>query len=217
MSRSAWPTHLIRTLLTPGLALLVSCLLLAATKTPDAAAQEPPAAPEAVTAAETTDAELAKRYEEFGKRLSGSTMHGFFSVDDGGADLTEDRYEIKSVTKLPNGELWLFNVRIRYGDHDVTAPLPLTVSWAGKTPVIVVDRLTIPGMGTFDARVVIADQRYAGTWQHGEAGGHLFGKIVPAGEAVDEPAADTQPAADEPPSAAPPDETTDSNDESNEG
>jgi hypothetical protein len=99
------------------------------------------------------------------------------------------------VTKLPTGDLWLFKVRIRYGDHDVTVPLPLTVNWAGKTPVIVVDQLTIPALGTFDARVVIAGARYAGTWQHGEVGGHLFGKIEPAGESADK---------DEPPPAEPP-------------
>jgi hypothetical protein len=32
-------------------------------------------------------------------------------------------------------------------------------------------------LGTFDARVVIHDQKYAGTWKHGEVGGHLFGTI----------------------------------------
>ena len=30
----------------------------------------------------------------------------------------------------------------------------------------------------FARRVVIADGKYAGTWQHGKVGGHLFGKIV---------------------------------------
>ena len=124
--------------------------------------------------------EMAKRLTEFGQQLSGSTWQGHFTVDGQAGDMKEERYEIQSVSKLPGGDTWLFKVRIRYGDHDVNVPLPLTVSWAGKTPVIVVDRLTIPGLGTFDARVVIADQRYAGTWQHGDVGGHLFGKIVPA-------------------------------------
>jgi hypothetical protein len=153
----------------------------------NAAAQNPPATPQAAPAADEPDAETAKKYEEFSKQLTGSTMHGFFSTDGKGSDLKEDRYDLKSVTKLPTGDLWMFNVRIRYGDHDVPVPLPLTVSWAGKTPVIVVDQLTIPGLGTFDARVVIADGRYAGTWQHGDVGGHLFGKIVPAGAAAEQP------------------------------
>jgi hypothetical protein len=34
--------------------------------------------------------------------------------------------------------------------------------------------------------------RYAGTWQHGEKGGHLFGKIVPLDE--DTRSAETPPA-----------------------
>jgi hypothetical protein len=39
------------------------------------------------------------------------------------------------------------------------------------------DNMTIPGLGTFSARVVLHQDKYAGTWQHDEAGGHLFGKI----------------------------------------
>ena len=37
--------------------------------------------------------------------------------------------------------------------------------------------LAIPNLGTFTARVVIYDGRYAGTWQHGKVGGNLFGRI----------------------------------------
>jgi hypothetical protein len=131
--------------------------------------------------------ETANLHAEFARLLTGCTMEGHFSIDGKAAGLSEERYEIESATKLPAGDLWLFKVRIRYGDHDVNVPLPLTVSWAGKTPVIVVDRLTIPGLGTFDARVVIADRRYAGTWQHGDVGGHLFGKVVPAAAKEDAP------------------------------
>ncbi len=125
----------------------------------------------------TADA-LTEMFAAFSKQLSGSTLQGHFTVDGQTDRLKEERYEIQSVSKLPAGDMWLFKVRIRYGDHDVNVPLPLTVNWAGSTPVIVVDRVTIPGLGTFDARVVIAGQRYAGTWQHGDVGGHLFGKIV---------------------------------------
>ena len=35
----------------------------------------------------------------------------------------------------------------------------------------------IPGLGTFSSRVVIYEGRYAGTWQHGDVGGHLFGVL----------------------------------------
>ena len=68
--------------------------------------------------------------------------------------------------------------------------------------MITVDKLTIPGMGTFDARVVIRGGKYAGTWMHDDVGGHLFGTISrieeadkadeekPAGEDADKAAKD---------------------------
>jgi hypothetical protein len=66
---------------------------------------------------------------------------------------------------------------VKYGDKDVTVPIPLEIKWAGDTPVITLTDLAIPGLGTFTARVLIYDDRYAGTWQHGKVGGSLFGKI----------------------------------------
>ncbi len=125
------------------------------------------------------ETETQARFARFAQQLSGAVMEGNFTVDGQRGDLKQERYELESVTKMPLGDLWLFKTRIRYGDHDVTVPLPINVAWAGETPMIVVDQLTVPGLGTFDARVVIAGERYAGTWQHGEVGGHLFGKIVP--------------------------------------
>jgi hypothetical protein len=44
------------------------------------------------------------------------------------------------------------------------------------------DNLTLPGLGTFSARVVLHDDKYAGTWQHDKVGGHLFGTISRAKE-----------------------------------
>ena len=37
--------------------------------------------------------------------------------------------------------------------------------------------LAIPGFGTFTSRVLIYRGQYAGTWDGGDHGGHLFGKI----------------------------------------
>lgn len=118
------------------------------------------------------------RYEKFQNMLSGVKLVGHFTIAGQDVkDLKEESYEIRSVTKLPTGDLWLFQARIRYGDRDMTLPLPLEVKWAGDTPIITLDDVTIPGLGTFGARVVIHDQKYAGTWRHGDVGGHLFGKI----------------------------------------
>jgi hypothetical protein len=88
-----------------------------------------------------------------------------------------EEYTITSAMKLPDGDLWLLKARIKYGDKDVTVPIPLEIKWAGDTPVITLTNLGIPGLGTFTSRVVIYDNRYAGTWQHGNVGGNLFGRL----------------------------------------
>jgi hypothetical protein len=88
-----------------------------------------------------------------------------------------EEYAVTSAMKLPDGDLWLLKARIKYGDKDFTAPIPLEIKWAGDTPVITLTNLAIPGLGTFTSRVVIYDNRYAGTWQHGNVGGNLFGRI----------------------------------------
>ena len=137
---------------------------------------EQDAKPTGATPASSEDAQQLQ-YDALTEKLSGSIWKGQFSIDGNGGDLREERYEVTSVTKLPTGDMWLFKARIKYGDHDVTVPLPLKVAWAGKTPMIVVDQLTVPGLGTFDAHVLISGNRYAGTWQHGDVGGHLFGTI----------------------------------------
>jgi hypothetical protein len=49
--------------------------------------------------------------------------------------------------------------------------------WAGDTPIIEMTDVTIPRLGTFSARVFFYGDRYAGTWQHGQYGGHMFGRI----------------------------------------
>lgn len=92
-------------------------------------------------------------------------------------DPKPEEYTITSAMKLPDGDLWLLKARIKYGDKDMTVPIPLEIKWAGDTPMITLTNLAIPGLGTFTSRVVIYDNRYAGTWQHGAVGGNLFGRI----------------------------------------
>ena len=60
----------------------------------------------------------------------------------------------------------------------VTVPVPVEVKWAGSTPVITVDKVAVPGVGTYSARVVIHDNHYAATWDGGDHGGYMWGKIV---------------------------------------
>src|SRR4051812_31163747 len=58
----------------------------------------------------------------------------------------EDKYTIVGVSKL-KGDSWLIRARIQYGKVDVVAPIPIQVKWAGDTPVIIVDKMTMPGGG----------------------------------------------------------------------
>jgi hypothetical protein len=120
-----------------------------------------------------------ERNAKLAKYLTQTRWTGKFTMtgrEDG--PLVEENYEIIEATKADEGDFWNLVARIKYGDKDVTLPLPsFEIKWAGETPVITVDKMTIPGMGTFDARVLIRKGQYAGTWSHGAVGGHMFGKI----------------------------------------
>jgi len=52
------------------------------------------------------------------------------------------------------------------------------VKWAGDTPVIVLDKVGIPGAASYSARVLIYEKTYAGTWSGGDHGGLLNGVIT---------------------------------------
>jgi hypothetical protein len=141
-------------------------------------AEKPAATTEELHLTEPT----AEQVADLEKLMNRATMVGHFTVtgeDAGGGKLTEERYELGEVKRLESGD-WLIQSRIRYGDHDVTIPLTLPIRWAGDTPVICVDDMLIPGLGTFTARVMIYRGHYAGFWTGVDHGGHLFGVIEPA-------------------------------------
>lgn len=132
-----------------------------------------------VSAAEPakSDPDQKALFDKFSETLTGAALVGKFTVVGRDMPPKEERYEIRSVYKLDEGDLWLFNARVKYGDHDTVIPMPLEVKWAGKTPVITLEDVALPGLGTFSAHVVIDGDKYAGTWTHGEVSGHLFGRI----------------------------------------
>jgi hypothetical protein len=118
---------------------------------------------------------------KFQEEMSGAVLVGHFTTvgAEPAGKLNEERYAIRKVSKIADKQnTWRFFVRIQYDDLDVTLPLDLEVFWAADTPVITLTNFTIPALGTFSARVLVHGQRYAGTWQHGEKGGHLFGRVV---------------------------------------
>lgn len=134
-------------------------------------------------AAEPADAP-AQREAALAKMLAGATLEGSFTVSGReGGKLTSDKYTLGEVKKL-DGNNWLFPTRIQYEDKDFTLPLTLPIEWAGDTPVVVVDNVGMPGLGTFSARVLFFNDHYAGYWQHGEVGGTLFGRVHRADKPV---------------------------------
>lgn len=115
--------------------------------------------------------------QAFATKLTGATLVGAFSLDgkDAGAN-KPDRYKIVSAKKI-NGDDWVITSKMKVGENELDIPVPIKVYWAEDTPVMSLTDLTIPGMGTFTARVMFYGNRYAGTWQHGEAGGHMWGTV----------------------------------------
>ena len=119
-------------------------------------------------------AENEKRFEEM---MTGVTLVGHSTRANKEGVGGEERYGIDKVSKLA-GDTWLLHARIKYGSHDLAVPIPVTIKWAGDTPVITLTDLTIPGLGTYTARVLLYRGQYAGTWSAKDHGGELFGKIV---------------------------------------
>ena len=122
-------------------------------------------------------AELSKRDAALERLLTGTVFKGVFTIDGRAGQPAEEEYTISKVKKVGEGDLWMFTARIKYGNKDVTLPVPVPIKWAGNTPVIEMDNLKIPLLGTFSAHIVIDDGKYAGTWKHGKVGGHMYGTI----------------------------------------
>ena len=120
-----------------------------------------------------TAAENEKKFQEM---MSGATLVGGSTSDRKEGLSGPERYVIEKVSKL-HGDTWLIQARLRFGSHDLSAPVPVTIEWAGDTPVIMLTDLKIPGLGSYTARVLFYRDRYAGTWSGSDHGGTLFGKI----------------------------------------
>jgi hypothetical protein len=142
----------------------------------DVVAADPPAAKNADPAKTAPTRE--ELYKRFSAQMSGVKLVGRFTVlGKENEKLAAEEYRILSVVKMDDGDYWLLTARIKYGKNDVTVPMPLQIKWAGETPVITLDKVTIPGLGTFSSRVLFHENMYAGTWMHDKVGGHLFGTV----------------------------------------
>lgn len=120
--------------------------------------------------------------QQFADKLSGAVLEGSFTADDApaGEAPKPDRYQLGSVKKGKNG---YFLIEANIGESDTPFRMPVLVKWAGDTPVITLTNVLIPGAGTFTARVLFYEDRYAGTWQGGDHGGTMFGRILTGEEA----------------------------------
>ncbi|QDV69886.1 hypothetical protein Poly24_36040 [Rosistilla carotiformis] len=149
--------------------------------------------------AQEVASEISERDQKLAAYLSGSKFIGQFTVI-GKADdkMPKEEYTLKTVEKIPGGDLFMITARIKYGDKDVEVPLPIPIVWAGETPMISLDDFTIPGMGTFSAKIVINKGRYAGTWSHDQHGGHMFGVIEKSEASENEASPKTTPDATPP-------------------
>ena len=118
-----------------------------------------------------------ERNRAFTESMSGVVLVGYSTRLNREGLSGEERYYIDSVTHVA-GDTWMFKTRMKRNGRELPFPIPLTVKWAGDTPVITLTDLTIPGLGTYTSRVVLYRDQYAGMWSGKNAGGQLFGKIV---------------------------------------
>ena len=123
-----------------------------------------------------TPADQAERNRKFTEDMRGVTLMGQSTRTNREGVFGPEHYRIDSVTHV-SGDAWLFRTRLEHSGGEVPVPIPLKVQWAGDTPVITLTDLSIPGIGTYTARVVLYRGQYAGTWSGEKGGGQLFGRI----------------------------------------
>lgn len=156
---------------------LPACLAVLALTALDHSRQAAAQEPKTETKPALSQEQLEQKFRD---TLHQSTFSGRWSVIQDGklGPALEDKYTINGVSKI-GGDVWLVHARIQYGKIDTAVPIPVQVKWAGDTPVISITDLSIPGVGTYTARVVVHGNLYAGTWSGGSHGGVMSGMIAP--------------------------------------
>jgi hypothetical protein len=122
-------------------------------------------------------ASLPEAERQFAERMRNVSLVGSFTIA-GREDRTPrpDRYDIASVEKV-GADLWRFNARMDCCGVNGEMPIVVPMRWIGDTPVIMMTDTSLPGLGTFTVRLFFYGDRYAGTWQHGDVGGLMTGRI----------------------------------------
>ena len=170
---------------------LFALAAVAAVAVPSVAADVPPAAAAAPPAKDQAK-DQGTLEKEFADLLTGATLAGSFTAGAKGGQPREDRYTILKAVK-GKGEDWVITAKIEYKGIGLPIDLTVPVKWAGDTPVISVTDYKIPGFGTFTARVMFYAGQYAGTWDAGDHGGLMWGRVEKAGKADKRDAPATRP------------------------
>lgn len=124
-------------------------------------------------------ADQEEREEAFAELLTNARLTGIFT-DDSRPELApqRDSYTITKAECLEDG-MWRIESLIEYGENKVKVPLFIRVKWAGDTPVMTLDNLEVPGLGTFTCRILFHGRAYAGLWRGAGHGGAMSGVIEP--------------------------------------
>ena len=114
---------------------------------------------------------------QFTERMRNVKLVGSFTVV-GREDRTprSDGYDIDSVEKVGD-DLWRFNAGMKCCGVNGTIPIVVPMRFTGDTPMIMMSDTSLPGLGTFTVRLFFYGDRYTGTWQHGNVGGLMSGRI----------------------------------------
>ncbi len=115
--------------------------------------------------------------------LSGATLSGFLSAE-GSPEPRPVTLDIKRLDKSRGPHDWQLHVAIQAVENTVECDLAVDVQWAGSTPVISLHEASIPGVGTVNAKILINNCLFAGTWVHEGIRGEVWGEVWPLAEAV---------------------------------
>ena len=117
--------------------------------------------------------------ERFKALFTKATLSGRWAPlknDELGDDRAGDNYKIVSVDK-GTGDNWTVNATMKYGDREFNIPVPVQMKFLGDTTLLIVNNFSIPGGGTYSARLMIYERTYSGTWKGQGGGGMLYGTI----------------------------------------
>ena len=172
-----------------SLRLFLTALAVASTG-PVARAQAPASPPPATDAAPKVEPAAkpvkplpADPEERFKFLFTNATLSGRWApLKDGvlGEQRDGDRYQIVGVVK-GDGDKWTVQAKMKYRGQEMVMPIPVRMQFSGDTAILLVDNLSIPGGGTYTARLLIYERTYSGTWTSPRGGGMLYGTITGEG------------------------------------